>query len=106
MAKDGDTLNVVIANTSGISTEVFGVNCNAKYYATTPEKVSPVGRNSGINSISSNTITLTGVHAFENGESIRIISDTGNLPDGLDSNQVYFAITSGVGTDQIKVGQI
>ena len=104
-AKDGDTLNVVIANTSGISTEYSALIVMPNTTLTTSEKVSPVGRNAGINSISSNTITLTGVHAFENGESIRIISDTGHLPDGLDSNQVYFAITSGVNADQIKVGQ-
>ena len=104
-AKDGDTLNVVIGNTSGISTEYSALIVMSNTTLTTSEKVSSVGRNSGINSISSNTITLSGDHAFENGESIRIISDTGHLPDGLDSNQVYFAITTGVDPDQIKVGQ-
>ena len=32
-----------------------------------------------------------------NGESVRIISDTGQIPDGLKSNTVAFAITTGSG---------
>ena len=72
----------------------------------TSEKNFTVGRSSvGVNSITSNTITLTDDHSFENGETIRIIADNGHLPDGLDTNQIYFAITTGVNADQIKVAQ-
>jgi hypothetical protein len=42
---------------------------------------------------------------LQNGESIRILSDTGQLPDGVTPNNVYYAITAGVGTDQIKIAQ-
>ncbi len=56
----------------------------------------------GINSIGSdsigadsNVITLTKAHDFINGESIRVLSDTGQLPDGLEANTVYYAITTG-----------
>ena len=72
-------------------------------------KTSEVGRSVGFNSITSNIVTLTAPHNFINGETIRVISDTGNLPDGVDFNKVYFAITSentntsGVGTDQIQI---
>merc|ERR1711981_1129550 len=59
----------------------------------------------GISSISANILTFTKPHTFINGESIRVISQNGHLPDGLDSNTVYFAITSGIGTNQIKIGQ-
>lgn len=48
----------------------------------------------GINSITNSTITLTQPHNFASGESVRIISDTGQIPDGLSPNQVYYAITS------------
>ena len=54
----------------------------------------------GINSIgnrsdggNSNTITFDRAHTLINGESVRVISDNGHLPDGLDPNTVYFAIT-------------
>jgi len=58
----------------------------------------------GINSIgsyseggNSNVITFTKAHNFINGETIRILSDTGQLPDGLSPNVVAFAITTGSG---------
>ena len=73
----------------------------------------------GINSIGTlsqggneNVITLTAAHTFLNGESIRVISGNGHLPDGLDANKVYFAITdsntsaSGLSTNvNIKVAK-
>ena len=68
-------------------------------------KVHDVGRTSGINSISSNTLTFQSPHNLLSGESIRVQSENGHLPDGLEANTIYFAITSGVGTDQIKVGK-
>ena len=69
------------------------------------EKISFVKRSAtGINSIGSysdggneNVITFTGAHKFLNGESVRIVSDTGQIPDGLIPNNVAFAITTGTG---------
>ena len=58
------------------------------------EKLFRVDRSSaGINSITNNVITLTAPHTFDNAESVRVLSDNGRLPDGLDPNTVYFAIT-------------
>ena len=55
----------------------------------------------GINSIgrysetgSDNVITLTEPHNFINGESVRVYGDTGQIPDGLKSNSVYYVITN------------
>ena len=62
-----------------------------------------VGSNSGINSISSNVITLEEVHGFLTGEKIRFYSDNGSLPDNIESDRDYFAITAGVQNDQIKI---
>ena len=67
----------------------------------------------GINSIGARSdggnpdvITLTAAHDFLEGESVRIISDNGRLPDGLVSNEVYYAITSGLTTNtNIKVAE-
>ena len=66
----------------------------------TSEKSFNVNRVAGINSIGSNSIggvanviTLESAHNFINGESVRVIGDTGQLPDGLDANTVYFVIT-------------
>ena len=54
----------------------------------------------GINSIgrysqsgADNVITLTEPHTFINGESVRIYGSTGQIPDGLRPNTIYYAIT-------------
>jgi len=62
-----------------------------------------VGSNSGINSITSNIITLEDVHKFNTGEKIRFYSDTGSLPDNIESDRDYFVISDGLDTDKIKI---
>ena len=56
----------------------------------------------GINSIGTysdggdgDQITFTTPHNFVNGETVRILSNSGQLPDGLSPNVVAFAITTG-----------
>ena len=74
---------------------------------TSSEKVFTVKQGpTGINSIGSysdggvaNVITFTQPHTFLTGESVRLISDTGQVPDGVKPNTVYYAITSGVTTN-------
>lgn len=107
-AKENDTLNVILSQ-SGISTQYSAriIMPNTEYSAneTSYEKRFIVGRNVGINSISNNILTLNSNHNFVNGESIRIITETGQLPDGIENNTVYYAITTGVNADQIKIAQ-
>jgi len=107
-AKENDTLSVLIPQ-GGTSTQysarIVMPNTELSTSQVTSQKVHKVGRVGSANSITANTITLTGPHSFLSGESIRIISENGHLPDGLDNNLLYYAITSGVGTDQIKVAK-
>ena len=99
-AKDLDTLNVLVPNASGTPTEFSsrivmpnGNSINTTQYSS--QKEFKVDRSSaGINSITSNVVTLTQAHSFENAESVRILSDNGRIPDGLDPNTVYFVITN------------
>jgi hypothetical protein len=85
---------VVMSDTSYESKKAIGV------------KRSRVGRNvSTGNSISASTFTFTEPHQFEQGESVRIISDNGRLPDGIDANRVYFAIVDGLGLNQMRISQ-
>ena len=93
----------------GISSDVTGTkNYSANIVmpnttSTISKKEFTVGRVGSANSITSDIITLTENHSFENGETIRFTSDDARLPDGLENNQVYFAITDGLNADQIKV---
>jgi len=71
--------------------------------STSAQKISNVGRNSGINSITANIITLTENHKFFNGEKIRIFSDTGETPNNVASEKIYYAYTTGLNPNQIKL---
>jgi hypothetical protein len=108
-ARKNDVLNVLIS-TGGTPIE-YNARIVMPGTETSSEKELFVGRNVGINSITNNTLTFTSAHTFENGESIRILSDTGQLPDGLRPNTVYYAITdanpsSGITTNtQIQIAQ-
>ena len=70
---------------------------------TSSQKVFQVNRPGGINQISNNTLNFTTNHQLFNGESIRILSDNGELPTNILSGKVYFAITTGVAANQIKL---
>jgi hypothetical protein len=69
------------------------------------EKISIVNKSvSGINSITNDVISFTSAHSFINGESIRILSGNGHLPDGITPNTVYYAVTSATGiTTNIEI---
>ena len=107
-AGTSDRINVLIPISAGVTSE-FSSRIVMQGNTTTDgirktsasgEKSFRVNRSSaGINSITSNQIELKEAHTLENGESIRIISEDGSLPDGLDSNQVYFAVTTGISTN-------
>ena len=107
-AKTNDTLNVLISNSGSsrqYSAKIVMPN-TANSANTSAVKSFQVNQSAaGINSITSNTLSFTQPHSFINGESIRVKSYTANLPDGLLPNTVYYAITSGVGTDQIKIAK-
>ena len=66
-------------------------------------KTYEVGRAVGINSVSNNIITLTENHQLFNGETVRIYSDTGEMPANVESAKVYYAYTSGLNANQIKL---
>ena len=70
---------------------------------TSSKKTFVVGRQSGINSITSNILTLTSNHTLFNGEKVRVISDNGDLPENLSADKVYYAYTSGLSANQIRL---
>jgi hypothetical protein len=95
-ARDLDTLNVLVPNAAGTPTQ-YSSRIVMPDSESSMEKSFTVNRSSaGINSITevTNVVTLTQAHTFADGESVRILSDNGRLPDGLKGNTVYYAITS------------
>ena len=91
-AKTNDQLHVLVP-TGGTTTEFKSRIVMPNSESSSEKKFIVSQSSAGINSISSNTLTLTSPHTFENTESVRVFSDNGRLPDGLDPNTVYFVIT-------------
>ena len=89
-ARTNDDLRVLISQ-AGVTTEyasrIVMPNSNVS-----SEKRFSVGRVGTANSISSDVITFIEDHNFINGESVRMTSDTAQLPDGLEPNKVYYAV--------------
>lgn len=109
-AKIDDRLKVIINENNVPSTKsakiIMPDTQGTGVFEVTSKKLATVGRTAiGINSITSNIFTLTAGHQFKSGESVRILSDDGELPDGLDHNRVYYTITAGINSDQVKLAQ-
>ena len=88
-ARTNDTLRVLVSY--GTSTTEYTARIVMPDSELSGEKLFTVNRSvAGINSVgtysaggTSNVITFTGAHSFLNGESIRILSDDGHLPEAL-----------------------
>ena len=91
-ARTNDQLHVLVPS-GGTSVEFKSRIVMQNSQSSSEKKFTVAQSAAGINSVTSNTIKLTSTHTFENGESVRVFSDNGRLPDGLDPNTVYFAIT-------------
>ena len=101
-ARENDQLRVLIAQ-SGVTTE-YSSRIVMQNSQSSSKKSFEVGRVGTANSIASNIITLTEEHNFINGESVRLISDSGQLPDGIEPNTLYFAISdSAIEPNQIRL---
>jgi hypothetical protein len=107
-AKPGDTLNVLLSQ-SGITTQfsarIIMPDTEFSGNEITAEKSYRVSTSGGSNSISSNIITLTTSHSLNDGETVRVLSNNGQLPDGIVPNHVYYAITTGLSANQLKIAQ-
>ena len=65
-----------------------------------------VGRAGIANSISSSIFTLQSNHKLFAGESVRVFSDDGHLPDGIDSNAIYYAVTNNSQNETLNADQV
>ena len=101
--KVGDKLHVSIGTTVYAADILMPVPQSDPDERVSGKKEIFVGRVSGINSITGNTFTLQSDHKFITGETVRVYSENGSLPDGLEYNRVYHAITASLNADQIQL---
>ena len=103
-AKENDILNLTVvvgtAQTTYTSPILMPVPSGTGVSA---KKIYTVTKTGTQNNIANNTFTLSENHQLYNGESIRIFSDTSQAPDGIDVDTVYYAITAGLGSNEIKL---
>ena len=86
-AADGNTYEAVVVMSNGASTGTS--DTSQKTYEATHSAATATKQN----------VFTVGTHALQNGESIRIIADNGDLPENIDPHTVYFAITSAGDSD-------
>jgi len=98
-AKTDDKIYLSISNSTYFANIIIPGTSQSK------EKISYVVRNNSLNSIQNGLINLTSTHSLQNGEKIRILSLNGYLPDGIQEDQVYYAITTSLTPSQIKVAK-
>jgi len=108
-AKYDDRLNVLISRGGTLTpynARIVMPNTHHDSSQVTSVKIAKVGRNVGTgNSISNNILTFSQNHEFLNGETIRIKSDNTRIPDGIEHNTVYYAITNGLDANKIKIAK-
>lgn len=102
-SKENDTLNCLIPY-NGVLSE-YSANIIMSGGTTSRQKLHKVNKdaNAITNDIQNNIITLTETHTFLPGESVKIISDNGQLPTGIETNTLYYVITQGLSANQIKL---
>ena len=98
-ARENDTLRVLVSSAGSVTEYSAKIVMDGSQLASQKTYTVKQGP-TGINSIGSYSqggsdrqITLRTTHDLINGESVRVISENAHLPDGLDPNTVYFAIT-------------
>ena len=97
-------------NAGAYSATIF-MSKGAKQVAssTSEKKYTSVFHSDPVNNVNDSIYVIedVGGHELMNGESIRIISESGRLPEGLDPHAVYFAITStqdsDLATNEIRI---
>ena len=89
-AKKNDNLKVLISDAGTVTEKKARIVMAGSQ--TSSEKSFDVARTATGNTITNNVIRLDAGHDFINGESVRVISDNGHLPDGLDSNTLYLSL--------------
>ena len=100
-AKIGDQINFIYQ--SGGFNLTYSASITMSGGTSAYEKSYRVAKSGSGNAISSNIITLTENHNLTNGETVRVLSNTGQLPGNVFSDRIYYAITSGLSANQLKL---
>jgi len=109
LCSNPDLLKISVAGVGTFSAPIKMLNPDGSE-SSSRMKEFDVGFVGAANSITNSVFNLRTPHTLYAGESVRVISDDGSLPDGLDSNEVYYAVTNdstneSLNSDQIKLAR-
>jgi len=79
--------------------DVFMSNGTLTAASVTSEKLYEALHSNQVDYVNPSIYQIEGSHELQNGESVRVISESGRLPEGLDAHAIYFAITSAQDSD-------
>jgi len=100
-ARENDTLKVLVSYAGSVTEYASRIVMSNSQ--TSSEKSFKVDYNI------SNVLSFDSNHTLQNGESIRVFGKTGQLPDGLENNRIYYAITEandvGLGATDVKIAK-
>ena len=98
---------IYVVNNNGNDYEATIVMSNGATTSTTfTSEKKFIATHSSPTATNKSIFTIQGGHELQNGESIRIIADNGNLPENIDPHKLYFAITSGGNNTGLNPNQI
>ena len=94
-AKNADVLNILLDNTETRFTSPILMGVYGSGTGVSSRKESIIARSGNLNNISADQITFDSNHKFISGEKIRIYSNTGEVPVGLQTDIIYYVIRTG-----------
>ena len=103
-ARENDVIKLDSAGTTNSASIIMEGSTTATNKKIAFVSLNSAGSANSITQSSGSLFGLTGAHEFDNGESVRIFSDDGIIPDGLDLDTKYFVIKT-ADNKQIKLAK-
>jgi hypothetical protein len=104
-AKTDEYLNLTV---NGITYSARVVVPGPNGFVRGNQKSTKISKSGSLNNIVDSVFTCVSAHNLSQGEKIRITSENGYLPDGVENDTVYYAITTGSlisGNNQFKLAK-
>jgi len=103
-ARENDVIKLDSAGTTNSASIIMEGSTTATNKKIAFVSLNSAGSANSITQSSGSLFGLTGAHEFDDGESVRIFSDDGIIPDGLDLDTKYFVIKT-ADSKQIKLAK-
>ena len=98
-AKSNDQLTILVGNNERTAT----INMVDSFNGTQAVGTSSASKNYPVTNVSNSVLTI-GTHGLQTGEKILIIADDGDLPENIEADKIYYAITGApLAANQVKI---